>query len=76
MTSVTDRCKPKDESTSEIPRDGFFFLFACFLEKPSRNYCLQKTKISRPINDSFAGGSQRIVTKVNLIEKLLTDLAY
>ena len=71
MTSVTDRCKSKDESTSEIPR-----VFACFLEKPSRNYCLQKTKISRPINDSFAGGSQRIVTKVNLIEKLLTDLAF
>ena len=52
-----------------------FFLFACFLEKPSRNYYLLKTKISRPINDSFAGGSRRIVTKVNLIEKLPTDLA-
>ena len=30
-----------------------YFLFACFLEKPSRNYCLQKTKISRSINDSL-----------------------
>ena len=31
--------------------------------------------MSRSINDSFAGGSQRMVTKVNLIDKLHTDLA-
>ena len=51
-----------------------YFLFACFLEKLSRNYCLQKTKISRSINDSFAGGSQTIFTNVNLIDKLHTEL--
>ena len=45
VTSVTQ--KFKDESTSEIPRDGFFFLFAWHLEKPFRNYCIQKTKMSR-----------------------------
>ena len=34
--------------------------------------------MSRFINDSFAVGSQRIFTKVNLIDKLLidTDLVY
>ena len=34
--------------------------------------------MSRFMNDSFAGGSQRIFTKVNLIDKLLigTDLLY
>ena len=52
-----------------------YFLFACFLEKPSSNYCLQKTKISRSINDSFAGGGQTIFTNVNLIDKLHTELA-
>ena len=48
-------------------------LFAWYLEKPSRNYCFQKTKMSRFINDSFAVGSQRIFTKVNLIDKLLIE---
>ena len=56
MTSVTQ--KFKDKSTSEIPRDGFFSLFAWHLEKPFRNYCIQKTKMSRFINDSFASWSQ------------------
>ena len=55
---------------------GFFFLFACHLEKPFRNYCIQKTKMSRSINDSFAGWSQGMVTIVNLINKLHTDLFY
>ena len=72
MTSVTH--KFKDESTSELPRDGFFSLFA-YLQKPSKNYCIQKTKMSRSINDSFAGGSQRMFTKVNSIDKLHTNLA-
>ena len=67
-TSVTQ--KFKDESTSEIPRDGYFFLFAWHLEKPFRNVLM-----SRSINDSFAGGSQRMVIIVNLIDKLHTDLA-
>ena len=35
----------------------------------------KKTKMSRSINDSFAGGSQRMFTKVNSIDKLHTDLA-
>ena len=52
-----------------------FSLFAWYLEKPSRNYCIQKTKMSRSINDSFAGGSQRMFTKANLIDKLYADLA-
>ena len=56
VTSVTQ--KYKDESTSEVPRDGFFFLFARHLEEPCRNYCIQKTKMSRSIDDSFAGWSQ------------------
>ena len=53
VTSVTQ--KFKDESTSEIQRDGYFFLFAWQLEKPFRNYFIQKTKMSRSINDSFTG---------------------
>ena len=53
---------------------GFFSLFA-YLQKPSKNYCIQKTKMSRSINDSFAGGSQRMFAKVNSIDKLHTDLA-
>ena len=53
----------------------FFFLFAWYLEKPSRNYCIQKSKMSRSIYDSFAGGSQRMFTKANLIDKLYADLA-
>ena len=44
-------------------------------KKPSKNYCIQKTKMSRSINDSFAGGSQRMFTKVNSIDQLHTDLA-
>ena len=36
---------------------------------------IQKTKMSRSINDSFAGWSQSMVTIVNLIDKLHTDLA-
>ena len=67
--------KFKDESTSEIPRDGFFSHFAWYLKKPFRNYCFQKTKMSRSINDSLVGGSQRMVKKFNLIDKLHTDLA-
>ena len=39
------------------------------------NYCIQKTKMSRSINDSFVGWSQSMVTIVNLIDKLHTDLA-
>ena len=71
-----DTYKFKDESTSEIPRDGFFFFhFAWFSKKPFRNYCFQKTKMSRSINDSLVGGSRRMVTKFNLIDKLHTDLA-
>ena len=31
-----------------------FFLFEWYIEKPSRNFCIQKTKMSRFINDSFA----------------------
>ena len=53
MTSVTQ--KFKDESTSEISRDGFFSLFARHLAKPFRNYSIQKTRMSESINDSFAG---------------------
>ena len=46
--------KFKDESTSEIPRDGFFLLFAWHLGKSDiRNNCIQKTKMSRSINDFF-----------------------
>ena len=54
----------------------FFCLFAWYLEKPFRNHCIQKTKMSRSINDSFAGGSQRMVTKVNLIDEhnVLTEI--
>ena len=74
MTSVTDIYGFKDESTSEISRD-VFFLFERYLEKPSMSYCIQKSKMSSSINDSFAGGSQRMSTKVNLIDKLHTDLA-
>ena len=70
-----DTYKFKNESTSEIQRDGFFFLFAWYLEKPFRNYCFQKAKMSRSIHDSFANGSQRMVIKFNLIDKLHTDLA-
>ena len=73
VTSVTQ--KFKDESTSEIPRDGFFFLFAWHLEKPFRNYYIQKTKMSRSINNSFAGWSLSMVTIFNLIDKLHTGLA-
>ena len=58
MTSVTQ--KLKNESTSETLRDGFF-LFSWHLEKPFRSYCIQKTKMSRFINDSFAGWSHRMV---------------
>ena len=36
--------KFKDESTAEIPRDGFFFLFAWYLEKPFRNSAFRKLK--------------------------------
>ena len=72
MTSVTH--KFKDESTSELPRDGFFSLFA-YIQKPSKNYCTQKTKMSRSSDDSFPGRSQRMFTKVNSIDKLPTDLA-
>ena len=49
--------KFKDESSSEILRDRFFFLFAWRLEKLYRNNCIQKTKMSRSTNDSFAGWS-------------------
>ena len=56
-----DTYKFKDESTSEIPRDGFFFLFAWFQKKPFRNHCFQKTKMSRSINDSSVRGSQKMV---------------
>ena len=54
---------------------GFFFLFAWHLGKPYGSYCIQKTKISWSINDSFAGWSQSMVTIVNLIDKLHADLA-
>ena len=70
-----DTYKFKDESTSEIPRDGFFFPLCMVSKKPFRNYCFQRNKMSRSINDSFVGGSQRMVTKFNLIDKLHTDLA-
>ena len=52
-----------------------FSLFAWYLEKSFRNYYIQKTKMSRSINDSLAGVSYRMVTKVNLIDKLHADLA-
>ena len=67
--------KFKDESTSEIPRDGLFPLFSWHLEKPFRNYYIQKTKMSKSINDSFASWSQSMVTIGSLIDKLHTDLA-
>ena len=63
-------------STSEISRDEFFSLFAWHLEKPFRNHCIQKTKMSRSVNDSFAGWSQKMVTIVNLIDKVHHDLFY
>ena len=53
----------------------FFFPLCMVSKKPFRNYCFQKNKMSRSINDSFVGGSQRMVTKSNLIDKLHTDLA-
>ena len=53
----------------------FFFPLCMASKKPFRNYCFQKTKMSRSINDSLVGGSQRMVTKFNLIDKLHTDLA-
>ena len=52
--------KFKDESTAEIPRDGFFFPFCMISRKTFQEFCIQKTKMSRSINDSFAGGSQRV----------------
>ena len=52
-----------------------FFPSLHIYKKPSMNYCIQKTKMSRSVNDSFAGGSQRMFTKVNSIDKLHTDLA-
>ena len=52
-----------------------FFLFAWHLEKHFRNYCIQKTKMPRSINNSFVGWSQSMVTIVNLIDKLHSDLA-
>ena len=58
-------------------RDGFFFLFA-YLEKPTRNYCIQKTKMSISINDSFAGGShecfQKSIRSTSCIPIKLIDL--
>ena len=48
-----------------------FSLFAWHLEKPFRNHCIQKTKMSRSVNDSFAGWSQRMVTIVNLWMKVI-----
>ena len=72
---MTHIYKFKDETTPEISKVVFFFLFASYLEKPSRNYCIQKTKMPRSIYDSFADGSQRMFTKANLIDKLYADLA-
>ena len=74
MTSVT-HINSKMNQPLKYKEMGFFFLFAWYLEKPFRNYCFQKAKMSRPIHDSFANGSQRMVIKFNLIDKLHTDLA-
>ena len=52
-----------------------FFPICIISRKPSRNYCIQKTKMPRSIYDSFADGSQRTFTKANLIDKLYADLA-
>ena len=49
----------------------FFSLFARHLAKPFRNYCIQKTRMSRSINDSFAGWNQRMTTIVNLTSYIL-----
>ena len=46
MTSVTH--KFKDESTSGIPRDGFFFLFARYPEKPSGITAFNELKCPDP----------------------------
>ena len=72
MTSVTH--KFKDESTSELPRDGFFSPL-CISIKTYQELLYSENYMSRSINDSFAGGSQRMFTKVNPIDKQRTDLA-
>ena len=76
MTSVKHiNSKMNQPPKYEIRKGWFFCLFAWYLEKPFRNHCIQET-VSRSINDSFAGGSQRKITKVNLIDehKVLTEI--
>ena len=66
MTSVTH--KFKDESTSELPRDGFFPSLHIYKNLP-------RITVFRKLKCLDAGGSQRMFTKVNSIDKLHTDLA-
>ena len=78
IVSVAWQAWHRNSKMSQPPKYqemGFFFLFAWHLEKPFRNYYIQKTKISKSINDSFAGWSQSMVTIVNWIDKLHSDLA-
>ena len=69
MTSVTH--KFKDVSIFEIPRDGFFSASHDIQKNLSGTTACRKLKIHK---DSFAGRSQRMVKRVNLIDKPLTDL--
>ena len=73
MTSVT-HINSKMNQPPNYQEMGFFPSFRIY-KNSSKNYCIQKTKMSRSINDSFAGGSQRMFTKVNSIDKLHTDFA-
>ena len=69
MTSVTH--KFKDVSIFEIPRDGFFSASHDIQKNLSGTTACRKLKIHQ---DSFVGRSQRMVKRVNLIDKPHTDL--
>ena len=69
MTSVTH--KFKDVSIFEIPRDGFFSASHDIQKDLSGTTACRKLKIHQ---DSFVGRSQRMVKRVNLIDKPHTDL--
>ena len=46
LCDQSDTYKLKNESNFDIPRDEFLFLFTWYLEKPFRNYCIQKIDVS------------------------------
>ena len=78
IISVAWQAWHRNSKMSQPPKyqEMGFSLFAWHLEKPFRNHCIQKTKMSRSVNDSFAGWSQKMVTIVNLIDKVHHDLFY